>query len=204
MGNPFSKLEQKIKSWESLKEGQFKAGKFEIPSNTAYGEVDIKNPDRYYWIHRCFKPLNSDEIREIEKQHNTIFPQDLRLFYSMFSCANLFADSLVICGFWSKRYGSSNSLFHSVQNAVQSIGYYQTETGMFIGITRHHYDKLGWIHLDFETGEVDLYLRPSGGEFTLEKTYDSLVVFIFEIYDHFEKLFDRETGWRIGKLIGEP
>jgi hypothetical protein len=204
MENPFAELKQKIESWESLKDGKFKMGKFEGRSNTAYGEVDVKNSDRYYWIHRYFDPLNDEEIQAIEKQHNTQFPLELRQFYSTFSCAELFADRLVIRGFWSKRFGESNSLFQHIQSAGQSIGYYQTETGMFIGITRHYYNQLGWIHLDFTTGITDLYLRPTGGEFTLEKSYPTLVDFVYSMYDHLEPWFDRNTGLLIGKRPDEP
>lgn len=204
MENPFIELEQRIKSWESLREGQFKAGKFEMPSNTAYGEVNIKNPDRYYWMHRCFKPLNAEEIEDIEKQHNSVFPSDLRFLYSTFSSVNLFADRLVISGFWSNRFNPPTSIFNSIQSAEQSIGYYQTETGMFIGITRHHYDRLGWIHLDFNSGVTDLYIRPTGGKFELEQSFDSLKEFLYAMYDYFEEFFDKTTGFRIKKLINEP
>jgi hypothetical protein len=204
MKNPFEELDDRVKIWGNLKKGGRNLGKFENQANVAYGEVKSKNPEGFSWVHRCHRPLNLEEISEIEKIHNVKFPEQLVQFYLMYSCAEFFADHLVIAGFWSQRLGSSSSLFHSVESAWQSLGYYQTETGMFVGITRHHYDKLGWIHLDFETGITDLYLRPTGGELTLERSYDSFAEFVYSMYDHLEKLFDPETGWRIGKVIGEP
>ncbi len=197
--NPFEELLLKMQLWQHLGRG-----KVENHRVVAYGEIDQRRPSLPGWIHSYYKPLELNEIQEAELQHNIKFPEQLVQFYLMFSCVEFFQDLFHIRGFWSKRYDPPTMSFHSIQSANQSIGYYQTETGMFIGITRHHYDKLGWIHLDFETGEVDLYLRPSGGEFTLEKSYGSLATFVFEMYDHFDKLFDKETGWRIGKLICEP
>jgi hypothetical protein len=204
MKNLFQELDFRIKIWENLKQGRRKLGKLENQSSTAYGEVDIMNPQQFYWIHRCYKPLYPEEILLIEQLHNTKFPEQLVQFYLMYSCANLFADHLIIAGFLPQRFTSPGTYFETVESAWKSLGYYQTETGMFIGITRHHYDKLGWIHLDFETGITDLYLRPTGGELILEQSYDSFADFVYSMYDHLEKLFDSGTGLRIGKVIGEP
>ncbi len=199
MNNPFDRLVDLMKQWESLGRG-----KVENYRKIAYGEVDRSKPSRGLgWVHSHFLPLNEEEISLIELEHNVKFPPSLKYLYLTLSCAELFRDLFVINGFWSNRLGNLTSTFCSMRGPGNS-NLYQTEYGMYIAVTSHHYDQLGWAHLDFETGEVDLYVRPTNGELALEKSFDSLEDYIFEMYEHFDRLFDRETGWRTGKLIGEP